>query len=185
MNETQISALRRIIKREIAGYRPRSRWPAPGQHHSADKFVVTDGHIFVFLDSPIINLPFGKRADKFIQIIQDEQMCRTHIPVPAGQIDFLTWTNQTRNDDDYTSVELSVRNQNGQIVSGRFDPQLLVDAVEVVGSSSLLLLALGPQIPNLLVVPSGWTEQHESCPIVVVLSTNAKFSNLKNWRNDK
>lgn len=158
MTQKQLAALRRILDREAAAYRMLSGRPIPGQHPSEDKFAVSDGNICILSDTPFPDLKMGERVDSLTQIVQNERKSETHFPVPKDQIDRPRWARLIRRDggqphgvelsasvlrpdqlhfDDAGTAEASTE------VVGKFDPQLLVDAIDAVGGSLLFFWALG------------------------------------------
>lgn len=185
MTRKQITALQRILAREAAEYQVRSGHPVPGQHPSGDKYTVTDGITCVLLDTPAPTLPMGEQADTFFEIVQKERKNEAHFPVPSDQISASRWRGQTK--QQRQGVELSAPILYPEqlrvddlgtaaaptVIKGQFDPQLLVDAAEAVGSEPLLFLGYGPfnkHFPSLLVMPPTWTEFNCTKPIALVLS---------------
>lgn len=187
MTKKQLAALQRILDRETVAYRMLSGRPAPGQHPSEDKFAVSDGDICILLDTPLPNFPMGERVDSLNQIVQNERRSEAHSPVPEGEIDHPRWTRQARHcNDQLQGIVLSAPiirpdqlnfeeagiAETTTEVTGKFDPQLLVDAAEAVGGSPLYFLGYGPfngHFPSLFVMPPDWTESNCAKPIALVL----------------
>lgn len=186
MTKKQLAALLRILEREAAAYRALSGRPAPGQHPSEDKFAVSDGNICILLDAPIPILPMGERVDSLVQIVHNERKGETHFPVPESQIDRSSWTRwMRRGSGEPHGVELSApvlhpdqlifedagAAETSTEVTGKFDPQLLIDATDAVGDKPLFFLGFGPfnaHFPSLLVFPPEWTEQRDIEPMALV-----------------
>ena len=187
MTKKQLAALQRILDREMAAYRALSSRPTPGQHPSENKFTICDGNICILLNNPLPDLPMGERVDFLIQIVRNERKGETHFPVPEHQIDRPRWTRLIRRDGGQPhGVELSVpvlrpdqlhfddvgTTETPTEVMGKFDPQLLVDAIDAVGGSPFFFLGFGPfngHFPSLLVMPPDWTERDCTKPIALVL----------------
>ena len=186
MTKKQLAALLRILEREAAAYRALSGRPAPGQHPSEDKFAVSDGNICILLDAPIPILPMGERVGSLVQIVHNERKGETHFPVPESQIDRSSWTRwMRRGSGEPHGVELSApvlhpdqlifedagAAETSTEVTGKFDPQLLIDATDAVGDKPLFFLGFGPfnaHFPSLLVFPPEWTEQRDIEPMALV-----------------
>lgn len=183
MTRKQINALRRILDREAATYLARIGRPAPGQHQSEDKVAVTDGNICVLLDVTIPDLPMGERADSFASIIRNERSSDSYFPVSADQIRVSDWRALAKKQaGDGSGIELTVQPDGdpsgpGQsilnLIMGRFNPQLLIDAVDAVGGKPQFFLGMGrfsSRFPSLLVFPTAWQDNGSSGPVVLVLS---------------
>lgn len=188
MTKRQLAALQRILDRELAAYRRISGRPAPGQHPSQDKFAVSDGNICILLNEPLPDLPMGDKIDSLAQIVQNERKGETHFPVPKEQIDRPRWTRWIRRGGGQPhGVELSapvLRPEQLHFsdadttgtpteIVGKFDPQLLVDALNAVGGKPLLFLGYGSfnsRFPSLLIMPPDWTEYDCDKPIALILS---------------
>ena len=180
MTQKQIVALRRILDWEVETYQVRMGRPAPGQHQSEDKVAVTDGNICVLLDNLSPELPIGERADTFVAIVRNERTSDGYFPIPANQIRISEWRALARKrTGDAPGVELTVRQDNKfelpylSLISGRFNPQLLVDAVDVVGGKPQLFMGIGrfnARFPGLLAFPSPWTESGDYGPVVLLFS---------------
>ena len=185
MTKRQLSALQRILDREAAAYQVLSGRPSPGQHPSQGKFAISDGNICILMDALLPGIPLGGRVDSLARIVQNERKGETHFPVPEDQIDRSRWARQIgRPGDRLRGVKLTAPILHpdqlpiyeaeaiaSSKVSGKFDPQLLVDAVDIVGESSLLFLGYGPfngHFPSLLVMPPDWTEFNSAKPIALV-----------------
>lgn len=187
MTKKQLAALQRILDREMATYRVLSGRPAPGQHPSESKYAISDGNICILMDTPLPDFPMGERVDSLAQIIRNERKGETHFPVPESQIDRSLWRRQIIQDSDQPhGVELSApvlrpdqlifedagAAESPTEVMGKFDPQLLVDAIDAVSGKPLFFLGYGPfngHFPSLLVMPSDWTESNCAKPIALVL----------------
>lgn len=183
MTKKQINALRRILEREAVTYQARIGRPAPGQHQSEDKVAVTDGNICVLLDVTIPDLSMGDRADSFASIIRNERSSDSYFPVSADQIGVSDWRALAKKQaGDGSGIELTVQpdsNPSGSEQSilnpimGRFNPQLLVDAVDAVGGKPQFFLGMGrfsSRFPSMLVFPPDWQDNDTSGPVVFVLS---------------
>lgn len=187
MTKKQLAALQRILEREAAAYRALSGRPAPGQHPSEDKFAVSDGNICILLDVPLPNLPMGERVDSLVRIVRNERKGETHFPVPEGEIDHPRWAKQVRRCNnqiqgialsapiirpDQLNFEEARIAETATEVTGKFDPQLLVDATDAVSGRPLYFLGYGPfngHFPSLLVMPLDWNECNCTKPIALVL----------------
>lgn len=183
MTRKQINALCRILEREAVTYQARIGRPAPGQHQSEDKVAVTDGNICVLLDVTIPDLPMGDRADSFASIIRNERNSDRYFPVSADQIRVSDWRALAKKQaEDGSGIELNIQPDSdpsgpGQsilnLITGRFNPQLLVDAVDAVGGKPQFFLGMGRfnfRFPSLLVFPPDWRDNDVSGPVVFVLS---------------
>ena len=186
MTKKQLAALQRILEREAAAYRALSGRPAPGQHPSEDKFAVSDGNICILLNVPLPNLPMGERVDSLVQIVHNERKGETHFPVPENQISRPHWIRLIkRGGSESQGVELfapalhpdqlifedAEAAETSTEVTGKFDPQLLIDAMDAVGDKPLFFLGFGPfnaHFPSLLVFPPEWTEQRDIEPMALV-----------------
>lgn len=186
MTKKQLAALQRILEREAAAFQTLSGRPVPGQHPSEDKFAVSDGNICILLDVPLPNLPMGERLDSLVRIVHNERKGETHFPVPESQIDRPRWTRWSkRGGGEPHGVELSApvlhpdqlifedagAAEPSTEVTGKFDPQLLIDATDAVGDKPLFFLGFGPfnaHFPSLLVFPPEWTEQRDIEPMALV-----------------
>ena len=186
MTKKQLAALQRILDREEAAYQVLSGRPSPGQHPSQGKFAISDGDICVLSNTPFPDLKLGGRVDSLAQIVQNERRGETHVPVPENQIDYSRWARQIgRSGDRMHGVEISApilhpdqlqiyqaeAAASSKEITGKFNPQLLIDAVDIVGESSLLFLGYGPfngHFPSLLVMPPDWTEFNSAKPIALV-----------------
>lgn len=187
MTKKQLAALQRILEREATAYRALSGRPVPGQHPTEDKFAISDGNICILLNEPLPNLPMGERVDSLARIVQNERKGETHFPIPKSQISRPYWASQIRRDGGQPhGVELSapvlrpdqlIFNDAGTAeipmeVTGKFDPQLLIDATDAVDGSPLFFLGYGPSnahFPSLLVMPPDYTECNCAEPIALVL----------------
>ena len=183
MTKQQINALHRILEREAVTYQARIGRPTPGQHQSEDKVAVTDGNICVLLDATIPDLPMGERADSFAAIIRNERNSDSYFPVSADQIRVSDWRALVKKQTgDGSSIELTVQPDSDpsgprqsilNLIMGRFNPQLLVDAVDAVGGKPQFFLGMGrfsSRFPSLLVFPTSWRDNGSSGPVVLVLS---------------
>ena len=186
MTKKQLAALQRILDREEAAYQVLSGRPSPGQHPSQDKYAVSDGEICILSDVPFPDLKMGGRVDSLARIVQGERTSEAHFPVPETQIDLSRWARQiNRCNSRPHGVEISapiIHPDQLQIyqaeavasskeITGKFDPQLLVDAVDAVGGNPLFFLGYGPfnsHFPSLLVFPPEWTEERGVDPIALV-----------------
>lgn len=188
MTKKQFAALQRILEREATAYRALPGRPVPGQHPSEDKFAVSDGNICILLDAPLPNLPMGERVDFLVRIVHNERKGETHFPVPENQIDRPHWMRLIkRGGSESHGVELAAPilhpdqlifedagvAKTSTEVTGKFDPQLLIDAVEVTGGRKAgFFLGFGPfngHFPSLLVMPPDWNEHNCTKPIALVL----------------
>lgn len=187
MTKKQIAALQRILEREAAAYRALSGRPTPGQHPSQDKYAISDGNICVLLDAPIPEFPVGGQVNSLARIVYNERKGETHFPVPEGEIDRPRWAKQVRRCNnqiqgmalsapiirpDQLNFEETGIAETATEVTGKFDPQLLVDATDAVGGGPLYFLGYGPfnkHFPSLLVMPPRWTESNYAKPIALVL----------------
>lgn len=187
MTERQVAALQRILEREAVAYRTLADRPAPGQHPSQDKWAVSDGDICILLHEPLPNLPMSVRADSLARFVQNERKRELHFPVPANQIDRSYWARLIgQGGNRPQGVELSapilrpdqlVFDDSGVAepkmeVSGKFDAQLLIDAIDVVGCSPLVFIGAGlldGHYPPLLMMPPLWTEQNCAEPLALIL----------------
>ena len=183
MTRKQLSALQRILDREAAMHQVLSGRPSPGQHPSQGKYAVSDGDICILSNEPFPDVKLGGRADSLAQIVQNERKSEAHFPVPEDQVDRSRWARWARRPD--RGVELTApilhpdqfviyeaEAKSSTEVSGKFDPQLLVDAVDAVGGNPLLFLGYGPfnsHFPSLLMFPPEWTEERGADPIALVL----------------
>ncbi len=186
MTKKQLTALQRILDREKAAYQVLSGHPAPGQHPSEDKFAICDGDICILSDTPFPDLKIGGRVDSLARIVRNERKGETHFPVPENQIDCSLWTRQIRRSiNQVRRVKLTApilhpkqlaiyeaeTAASSKKITGKFEPQLLVDAIDAVGGSPLLFLGYGPfnaHFPSLLVFPPEWTEDRGADPIALV-----------------
>lgn len=185
MTKRQLFALQRILEREAAAYQALSGRPSPGQHPSQDKYAVSDGDICILSDEPFPDLKMGGRVDALARIVQGERKSEAHFPVPETQIDRSRWERKIKRCNGRPhGIEISapIVHPNQLLIyqaeavasskiSGKFDPQLLVDAVDVVGESPILFLGYGPfnaHFPSLLIFPPEWTEQKGTDPIALV-----------------
>ena len=186
MTKKQLAALQRILDREEAAYRMLSGRPAPGQHPSQNKYAISDGDICILMDAPLPDFPLGGRVDSLAKIVWNERKSETRYPVPEDQINRSRWERKIKRcGDQLHGVELSVpilhpeqlaiyraeAAASSKEVTGKFDPQLLVDAVDVVGESPILFLGYEPfnsHFPSLLVFPPEWTEERGAEPIALV-----------------
>lgn len=186
MTKKQIAALQRILDREAAAYQVLSGRPVPGQHPSQNKYAVSDGDICILMDEPLPDFPLGGRVDSLAQIVQNERKGETHFPVSGDQIDRFRWARQIKRCNgrphgveisapivypDQLHIYQAEETVSSKEITGKFDPQLLIDAVDVVGESPLLFLGFGPfnaHFPSLLAFPPEWTEERGAEPIALV-----------------
>lgn len=186
MTKKQLAALQRILDREAAAYQMLSGRPTPGQHPSQGKYAVSDGDICILSDTPFPDLKMGGRVDSLARIVQGERKSEAHFPVPETQIDISCWTRQIKRCNgrphgveisapiihpDQLQIYQAEAVASSKEITGKFDPQLLVDAVDALGESSLFFLGFGPfnaHFPSLLVFPPEWTEEREAEPIALV-----------------
>lgn len=160
---------------------------ASGQHPSEDKYAVSDGNICILSDVPFPDLRMGERADSLAQIIKNERKGETHFPVPENQIDRSYWMRQIGrykgrphgikisapivHSDQMHFSDTGTANSPMEVM-GKFDAQLLVDAVDAVGDKPFFFLGYGPfngHFPSLIVMPPDWTEPNCTKPIALVL----------------
>lgn len=180
MTQKQLAALRRILNREAETYQARIGRPVPGQHQSEHKVAITDGRICVLMDVLFPELPIGGRADSFASIVRKERASDSYYPVSADQSRITSWRALARKQvDDVSGVEITVQPENKfelpyvHPIIGRFNPQLLVDAVDAIGRKPQIFLGMGPfseRFPSLLVFPSGWMDNGELGPVAFVLA---------------
>lgn len=172
-----------ILEREAVTYKARIGRPAPGQYQSGEKVAVTDGDICVLLDATIPDLPMGERADSFVSIIRNERNSDSYFPVSADQIRGVDWRALAKKQaGDGSDIEPNVQPDSdpsgpGQsilnLITGHFNPQLLVDAVDAIGGKPQFFLEMGRfsfRFPSLLVFPPDWRDNDVSGPVVFVLS---------------
>ena len=65
MNRQQLSAVRRVLKREKKNCKNDDLFQRPGLHPSMGRHLATDGHIAILLDSPLKNVPVGSCMDSW------------------------------------------------------------------------------------------------------------------------
>lgn len=178
MTKKQIAALDRIISREQFRKRDSHDSYNYGIHPSNDVFAVTDGCVCVILQENIEDFRMADRCNFFEDIVQEDLETGTH-SLSDTKIDAAAWKKAARSYnrkvDKGLAVEVHAVDNSGNEVWGEFDPQLILDAVEVVGAGAMLYLGYGcpkgqkRRHPTLLVLPKDWMDGSSTNPYAYVL----------------
>lgn len=176
MTEVQTAALQRIIRREEAGNVQMSEGSVAGcfgvgftagVHPSCDRYVVTDGGVAVVLGDMPKELPEVMRLDKLYRILEGRINARSYIFALSVTDAHLSkwkemskrWTDEGKYDAEAVPVEITTSEDNR--IVGFYNPILLVDAVEAVGSDAVIYIGKYEKcnpFHSLLIYPREWTE---------------------------
>lgn len=163
MTKKQLAALQRII--DIEQYkRPNS--PA-GVHPTNEHFIVTDGYVAVMFSEQPDGLNMAEPMESIFKIIMEDMNHGNHCLV-SESVDLNGWRQLARDwkkgkdhKSGATPVVLSTTTDRGETIIGTFNPRILVDAVEAVGTGAMLYLGYRQNYshyPTLLVYPKDWME---------------------------
>ncbi len=156
MNRQQLSAVRRVLKREKKNCKNDDLFQRPGLHPSMGRHLATDGHIAILLDSPLKNVPVGSCMDSLGGTIYKECNRGEHFPLDDTEIMPELWTKLRADDYDLGPVEMTAYTEDGYVIRGNFSPTCLLDAWEAVGGDACFYLGfggMGRQRLTLLVAP--------------------------------
>ena len=107
MNRQQLSAVRRVLKREKKNCKNDDLFQRPGLHPSMGRHLATDGHIAILLDSPLKNVPVGSCMDSLGGTIYKECNRGEHFPLDDTEIMPELWTKLRADDYDLGPVEMT------------------------------------------------------------------------------
>ena len=143
INRKQLSAVRRVLKREKKNCKKDDLLQRPGLHPSMGRHLVTDGHIAILLDSPLKYVPVGSCEDSLAGMIYRECNRGEHFPLDDIEVNPELWTRLQSDDYDLGSVELAVSTDDGHVIRGEFSPMCLLDAWEAVGEDACFYMGYG------------------------------------------
>ena len=144
MNRQQLSAVRRVLKREKKQHKEDDLFTQPGQHPGMGYHLISDGQITILLDSPLKNVPVGSCMDSLAGTIYKECNRGEHFLLDDMNVNPELWT-RLRSDKGYDlgNVELEASTENGDVIRGDFSPVCLLDALEAVGEDACFYLGYG------------------------------------------
>lgn len=160
----QITALNRILDWERF-YREDK--PC-GVHPAGDRYIVTEGHIAILLRDKPDGFPDADRQNSILNSIESDRNYGDHILafcVTADQIKewkqlSKPWKEGRIHNACAVPVEITAQRENGSTVSGFFNPLLLVDTAEAVGTGCMFYIGHNTRWnsywPTLLVYPKDW-----------------------------
>ncbi len=156
MNRQQLSAVRRVLKREKKNCKNDDLFQRPGLHPSMGRHLATDGHIAILLDSPLKNVPVGSCKDSLAGMIYKECNRGEHFPLDDAEVNPALWARLQPDGKDLGPIELEASTGDGYVIRGNFSPTCLLDAWEAVGGDACFYLGfggMGRQRLTLLVAP--------------------------------
>ncbi len=178
MTKKQIKALQNIIARENA------RHPVEitgGIHPSMENFCITDGRMIIMFHQKPEGFPDGSRLDDFDKIMKRNLEYGNHIFALTATADLVSewkklikpWNRGMTPKNGAVPVEITAKHDNGSVEFGRYDPRLLVDAVETVGPNALVYIGkdkrFSTHFPTLLIFPKNWVDTGNSDIAALVL----------------
>lgn len=166
MLKKQIAALNRILSREAL-----TRKDKPcGVHPAGDGYIVADGRCAVLLREKPDGFPEADRQDDIFKQIQNDRDHGDHILALSVTSDIIQewrrlskdWKAGKTHKTGAVPVEISAQLEDGSKVSGFFNPILLVDATEAVGTGCMFYIGhnvrWNSHWPTLFVYPKDWME---------------------------
>lgn len=173
MTQKQIRAMHRILAREKQSKNTNEFRPRPGQHPCYGQHLISDDYVTIILNQPLEGVPIGSRMDSMGGTISRECNRGLHYPLEDSEIKPDAWRQlKTRDGNDKDSVELSVVDEDGEVIRGQFSPRCLLDALDAAGKNPCFYLVYGGmalRYPTLLIAPSNPTSE-DGPDIVRVLS---------------
>lgn len=164
MLKKQITALNRILDWERF-YREDK--PC-GVHPTGDRYVITEGHVAILLQEKPDGLPEADRQDGILNSIESDRDYGDHtlaFSVTADRIKewkrlSKPWEEGKTHKTGAVPVEITAQCEDGSTVSGFFNPLLLADAAEAVGTGCMVYIGhdtrWNSHYPTLLVYPKDW-----------------------------
>lgn len=139
-----------------------------GVHPAGDGYVITEGHLAILLRKKPDGFPEADRQDDLYKSIQNDREYGDHVLAFAATADMVkSWKHLSRQwkggktvKDGAPPVEITAQREDGTKVSGFFNPLLLVDAAEAVGTGCMVYIGHNTRWnshwPTLLVYPKDW-----------------------------
>lgn len=164
MLKKQIVALNRILDWERF-YRNNN---SCGVHPTGDRYVVTEGHIAILLREKPDGFPEADRQDGILKSIENDRGYGDYTLAFSATADQIKewkrlskpWKEGKTHKTGAVPVEITAQRDDGNKVSGFFNPLLLVDAAEVVGTGCMFYIGHNTRWnshwPTLLVYPKDW-----------------------------
>lgn len=164
MTKKQITALNRILARE----RLRRADEPCGIHPAGNRYIVTDGVAAILLRDKPEGFPEADRQDTVYKSIQNDREYGDHVLAFTATADMVkNWKQMAREwqggksvKDGAPPVEITAQREDGAKVSGFFNPLLLVDAAEAVGTGCMVYIGHNTRLnsywPTLLIYPKDW-----------------------------
>lgn len=161
MTKKQITALNRILARE----RLRRADEPCGIHPAGNRYIVTDGVAAILLRDKPEGFPEADRQDTVYKSIQNDREYGDHVLAFTATADMVkNWKQMAREwqggksvKDGAPPVEITAQREDGAKVSGFFNPLLLVDAAEAVGTGCMVYIGHNTRLnsywPTLLIYP--------------------------------
>lgn len=157
MTQKQIRAMHRILAHERKSKGVNEFHPKPGLHPCYSQHLISDDYVTIILNQPLEGVPIGSRMDSMGGTISRECNRGLHYPLEDSEINPDAWRQlKTRDGKDKNSVELSVIDEDGEVIRGQFSPRCLLDALDAAGKNPCFYLGYGGmtlRYPTLLIAP--------------------------------
>lgn len=166
MLKKQIAALNRILDLEQI-YR---KDKLCGVHPAGDRYIITEGHVVVLLREKPDGFPEADRQDDVFKQIQNDRDHGDHILASTVTTDIIKewkrlskdWKAGKTHKTGTIPVEITAQREDGSKVSGSFNPILLVDVAEAVGTGCMFYIGHNTRWnsswPTLFVYHKDWME---------------------------
>lgn len=165
MLKKQIAAMNRILDWERF-YR---KDKPCGAHPSGDGYVITDGRVAILFQEKPDDFPEADRQDDLYKLIQNDWKNRDCVLAFTVTADMVKdWKRLAREwkcgktvRNGAHPVEVTAQREDGTKVSGLFNPAVLVNAVEAVGTGCMVYVGYTrwcTQRPAIFILPKDWME---------------------------
>lgn len=172
MTKKQQAALQRIINRETArnnenGVKDHGNFVFGGVHPVEDGYVITDGYVAVYYHQKPEGFADASQADSLGRVIMNERNNGNHTLIEE-KFPLDDWKKLARQAERSGAT---ARVTIGPAQDTDFNPRLVVDAMEAIGTGALAYLGRIPNARNstLLIYPKNWMDNPDSCSFALVL----------------
>lgn len=172
MTKKQQAALQRIINRETSrnnenGVKDHGNFVFGGVHPVEDGYVITDGYVAVYYHQKPEGFADASQADSLGRVIMNERNNGNHTLIEE-KFPLDDWKKLARQAErNGTTARVTI----GPAQDTDFNPRLVVDAMEAIGTGALAYLGRIPNARNstLLIYPKNWMDNPDSCSFALVL----------------
>jgi len=176
VTKKQIKAIENILARESA---KRIDGTPPGVHPSLENYYISDACVTIMFRQKPEGFPEGIQYDDLGRIFSENMESGNYVYSLTATTELVKeWKTQSKlwkkgltTASGAVPVEITAHCEDGAIVTGRYDPRLLIDAVESIGTNSMIYIGKFRALNcnALLVYPKDWVDTGNSDMIALVL----------------